>query len=114
MNDDKQAELDELNSLFTDAWNAEIPDLNEIRRCREAVMHCRASISLDHMSDGIEVPTPGLSLKIIRNEEPELTTRRGPSSPIKTPEICEFEATAKRVFGSLVACSTYWRQIVDD
>ena len=110
MTSNYDSEFQSLTDQLEKAWSAEIPDLDEIRRCRERMVEHLALCVVEEMGDGAHEPARDSSLRVICNENPDHSDPRGICSPIKTPDIREFERLFRVAFGDSVACTTAWAE----
>ena len=108
MTSNYDSEFQSLTDQLEQAWSADIPDLIEIRRCRERMMvHMALCDNSETGGDTHEQPGH-FSLRVIRNDSPHQSTPRGICSPIKTADMREFEGLFRAVFGDTVSCTTAW------
>ena len=104
--------LEALHERFVQARTADVPDLAEVRRCRERVYEYLADCVLEIMEADRAKAAPrrktGPRLDVIRNDAPSPGMPKGPCSPVKTEEIRRFEESARAVFGDIESCTTGW------
>lgn len=108
MTSNYDSEFQSLKDQLDQAWSAEIPDLGEIRRCRERMVEHLALCVVEEMGDDAHEPADDSSLRVICNENPHQSDPRGICSPIKSPDIREFERLFRVAFGDSVCCTTAW------
>lgn len=108
MTHDNYAKLEHAFFLYKSALRAETPNLLEVR-ARWDKLRDQWNLFMYNELYAIRVrPRKPVSLKVIRNERALPQESRGPSSPLKNPEIEELEQLARRLFGESVECSTVW------
>ncbi len=108
MTSDIYADLEHAFDQYKTAMRAETPNLLEVRACTDRLVD-RLRLLIRHEQYAIRVkPRKPVSLKVISNEPKPPQDFRGPSSPLKDPEIVSLERLARQLFGDSVECSTVW------
>jgi len=107
------AEVEKTFLRYKAALRADVPNLLEVRAYGDKLLK-----QWSHFERiwyyGIEVkPRKPARFEVIHGEKASPTEARGPSSPMKDPEIAELERLAKDLFGKSVECSTAWSQGVN-
>ncbi len=110
------AELRALRGQLDEARTAEIPDLVEIRRCRDLWYERLADRALEIMEASkvrhTRSPFQAVNmLRVINNDSPLQSAPRGICSPVKTKEIRIFEDEMRIVFGKIESCTTAWLKL---
>jgi hypothetical protein len=101
-------ELDALCAEFDMAMAAEIPNLVEIRRCKNRILKSLARCVLEIMQESEQHRPPWHGFDVIRNDHPVPVAPRGICSPIKTEGIRQFERRVRKLFGAVGPCTTSW------
>lgn len=105
----RDAEWFELTKQFESACNQEVPNLLTIKRIKSEMMNHIVDSIIAELEKPPPPVSPGPHLELFTNLSPSLSPRRCLASPLRTPEICQFEARLREVFGSGVEFSgTSW------
>ena len=95
------------------ARRAEVPNLTEVRKCREIFYEFLVDRTLEIMEadrnkEILRIKLSG-DFDVISNDSPLPNQQRGICSPIKTGEIRRFENAVRKVFGNNAEpCTTAW------
>jgi hypothetical protein len=113
MSDSSKAEGQVIREQFRDACRAEVPDLTDVRKCREIFYEFLVDRTLEIMEADRNKELLRIKLSVdfdvISNDSPVPNRQRGICSPIKTDDIRRFENAARKVFGNVAEpCTTAW------
>ena len=113
MSDSSKTEAHVIREQLLEACRAEVPNLAEVRKCREIfyefLVDCTLEIlAADRNEETLRIKA-SVDFDVISNDSPVPNKRRGICSPIKTDEIRRFENAVRQVFGNdTKPCTTAW------
>jgi len=113
MSDSSKSEAQVIQEQLHKARRAAVPNLAEVRRCREKFYEFLVDRTLEILeadrNEEILRIKLSVDFDVISNDSPVPNKQRGICSPIKTDEIRRFENAARKVFGNVAEpCTTAW------
>jgi hypothetical protein len=100
--------LQRLVDDFDAAKMANVPDLAEVRKRKKRIIEYFTWCVLEEMRKHARRADRGPRFRIIANDGPLLHNSRRMSSPMKTPELRNFEDRVRYVFGIDSTAMTEW------
>lgn len=115
MSEAHKDEFDAVLEQLDNARRATVPDLAEVRRCREMFYAFLIDRSIELLeaerNEAALQARVGVRFDVRSNDSPTLSAPRGLCSPVKSGEIRQFENLVRKVFGnSAERCTTAWKQ----
>ena len=113
MSDSSKAEGQIIQGQLHKARRAAVPNLAEVRKCREKfyefLVDCTLEIlEADRNKELLRIKL-SVDFDVFSNDSPVPNKQRGICSPIKTDEISRFENAVRKVFGNVAEpCTTAW------
>ena len=113
MSDSSKSEAQVIQEQLHKACRAAVPNLAEVRKCREKFYEFLVDRTLEILeadrNEEILRIKLSVDFDVISNDSPVPNKQRGICSPIKTGEIRRFENAVRKMFGNVAEpCTTAW------